>query len=60
MKLDNDQLTEVHSVGGHQTYSVSPAAYGELTHCGPLVLFRVVQEHVVSVGGASLATCRAS
>ena len=62
MKLGNDQLTaEVRSVGGHQTHAVVAAASGEMTHYGPLVLFRVVQEHLVSVGPvASVATCSAS
>ena len=61
-KLDNDQLTaEVHRVGGHQTHGVFAAGCGHVTHCGPLVLFRVVQEHLVSVGPvASVATCSAS
>ena len=58
-KLDNDQLTaEVHRVGGHQTHGVFGAGCGHVTHCGPLVLLRVVQEHLVSVG-ASRATCSA-
>ena len=61
-KLDNDQLTaEVHRVGGHQTHGVFAAGCGHVTHCGPLVLLRVVQEHLVSVGPvASVATCSAS
>ena len=61
-KSDDDQLTaEVHRVGGHQTHGVFGAGCGHVTHCGPLVLFRVVQEHLVSPGGsASVATCRAS
>ena len=64
-KLDNDQLTaEVHRVGGHQTHGVFAAGCGHVTHCGPLVLFRVVQEHLVSVGASvangSVATCSAS
>ena len=61
-KLDNDQLTaEVHRVGGHQTHGVFAAGCGEMTHCGPLVIFRVVQEHLVSRGAnASRATCSAS
>ena len=61
-KLDNDQLTaEVRNVGGHQTHGVFVAGSGEMTHCGPLVLLRVVQEHLVSIGvGASVATCRVS
>ena len=59
-KLDNDQLTaEVHRVGGHQTHGVFAAGCGHVTHCGPLVLLRVVQEHLVSPG-AIKATCRAS
>ena len=60
-KLDNDQLTaEVRNVGGHQTHAVVAAGCGHVTHCGPLVLLRVVQEHLVSIGGASVATYRAS
>ena len=49
----------VHCVGGHQTHAVVSAGCGEMTHCGPLVLFRVVLEHVVSIGGASPTTCSA-
>ena len=46
-KLDNDQLTaEVRRVGGHQTHAVLAAGCGEMTHCGPLVIFRVVDNHV--------------
>ena len=54
--------TEVHSVGGHKTHAMVAPFFGEMTHCGPLVLFRVVQEHLVSVGAivASVATCSAS
>ena len=61
-KLDNDQITaEVRSVGGHQTHAVTLTGCGHVTHCGPLVIFRVVQEHLVSVGPvASVATCSAS
>ena len=48
-ELNKDQLTaEVRSVGGHQTHGVFAAGCGEMTHCSPLVLFRVVQEHLVS------------
>ena len=62
-KLDNDQLTaEFRNVGGHQTHAVVIAGCGEMTHRAPLVLCRVVQEHLVSVGAivASVATCSAS
>ena len=48
----------VRSVGGHQTHAVTAAGCGEMTHCGPLVLCRVVQEHLVNSSGASPATCR--
>ena len=49
-KLDNDQLdAEVHNVGEHQTHSVFIACCREMTHCGPLVLLRVVQEHLTPV-----------
>ena len=55
-KLDNDQLTaEVRNVGRHQTHAVVAACCGEITHCGPLVLIRVVQENLVSKGA-----CRVS
>ena len=50
----------VHRVAGHQTHAMPAAGCGEMTHCGPLVLFRVVQEHLVIIGGAVVATCRAS
>ena len=60
-KLDNDQLTaEVHRVGGHQTHAVTVAGCGEMTHCGPLVLFRVVDNHVSKVVTIIItATCSA-
>ena len=53
---------EVRSAAGHQTHGVPPAGFGHVTHCGPLVLLRVVQEHLVIVGAivASVATCSAS
>ena len=55
---------EVRSAAGHQTHAMPAAGCGEMTHCGPLVLFRVVQEHLVSVGASvangSVATCSAS
>ena len=44
---------EVHRAAGHETHGVVEAGLGEMTHCGPLVLIRVVQEHLVT-------TCRAS
>ena len=50
---------EVRSAARHQTHAVPAAGCGEMTHCGPLVLFRVVLEHVVSIGGASPTTCSA-
>ena len=54
----------VHRVGGHQTHAVFLAGCGEMTHCGPLVLLRVVQEHLVRRTGdrmtvGTVATCRA-
>ena len=51
---------EVRSAAGHQTHAMPAAGCGEMTHCGPLVLFRVVQENLVSVGGAIMATCKVS
>ena len=61
LKLGNDQLTaEVRSVGGHQTHAVVAAASGEMTHCGPLVLLRVVDNHVSKVVTTIMATCRVS
>ena len=55
---------EVHRAARNQTHGVVASGYGEMTHCGPLVLFRVVQEHLVSVGASvangSVATCSAS
>ena len=36
----------VHRVAGHQTHAMPAAGCGEMTHCGPLVLFRVVDNHV--------------
>ena len=36
----------VHRVGGHQTHAVPGAAENEMIHCGPRVLFRVVDNHV--------------
>ena len=57
-KLDNDQLTaEVRNVGGHQTHSVVVAGCGEMTHCGPLIILRVVDSHVSKVV-TIVATCR--
>ena len=40
---------EVSSVGRHQTHAVERAGCGEMAHCGPLVLVRVVHEHLVIV-----------
>ena len=59
-KLDNDQLTaEVRNVGGHQTHAMTVSGCGEMTHCGPLVLLRVVDSHV-SKEVTIVATCSAS
>lgn len=44
----SESEAEVHRVAGNQTHAVVGASYGEMTHCSPLVLFRVVQEHLVS------------
>ena len=43
---------EVDRAARNQTHGVVASAYGEMTHCGPLVLFRVVQEHLVSAGAS--------
>ena len=51
--------TEVHSFGGHQTHAVVGPGFGEMAHCGPLVLFRVVDNHV-SKPLLSKASCGAS
>ena len=52
---------EVCNVAGHQTHAVFAAAHGHLTHCGPLVIFRVVHEHLVTITARwPLATCSAS
>ena len=51
---------EVRSAAGHQTHAMPASGCGEMTHCGPLVLFGVVLEHVVSIGGASPTTCSAT
>ena len=51
---------EVRSAAGHQTHGVVDAGCGEMTHCGPLVLFRVVQEHLVSHSIVIATTCRTS
>ena len=40
-------------------HAVPGAGCGHATHCGPLVLFRVVQENLVS-RVSSMATCSAS
>ena len=47
---------EVHRAARNQAHAVVAAGCGEMTHCGPLVLFRVVQENLVSPG-VSVATC---
>ena len=44
---------EVHRAAGNQTHAVVEAGLGEMTHCGPLVLIRVVQEHLVTTYRAS-------
>ena len=52
---------EVRSAAGHQTHGVVDAGCGEMTHCGPLVLFRVVDNHVSNVVVTTgTATCSAS
>ena len=51
---------EVRSAAGHQTHGVVGAGCGEMTHCSPLVLFRVVQEHLVSTSIVIATTCRTS
>ena len=38
---------EVHRAARNQTHAVEVAGCGEMTHRAPLVLFRVVQEHLV-------------
>ena len=43
----------------HQTHAVVVMGCGHMTHCGPLVLFRVVDNHV-SKEVTIVATCRAS
>ena len=63
-----DSEAMVRNVGGHQTHAVVIAAgCGEMTHCGPLILLRVVQEYLVfiyigvtKVVSTITATCRAS
>ena len=52
--------TEVHSFGGHQTHAVVGPGFGEMTHCGPLVLFRVVDKHVCKPALSIMASCSAS
>ena len=53
-------VAEVCSVGGHQTHAVVVAGYGHVTHCSPLVLFRVVDNHVSKVVTIIItATCSA-
>ena len=55
--------TKVHRVPGHQTHSMIIAGCRKMTHCGPLILFRVVElYHVTSfaTGWVIPATCRAS
>ena len=52
--------TKVHCVPGHQTHSMIVAACREMTHCGPLVIFRVVDKHVTKVVSIVVATCSAS
>ena len=49
----SESEAEVHRVAGNQTHAVVGASYGEMTHCSPLVLFRVVQEHIVTTYRAS-------
>lgn len=56
----SESEAEVHRVAGNQTHAVVGASYGEMTHCSPLVLFRVVQEHLVSTNIVIATTCRTS
>ena len=37
---------EIHCVARCQTHGVIVAALGEMTHCGPRVIFRVIHNHV--------------
>ena len=47
---------ELYCVARHQTHVMVTAGCGEMTHCSPLVLFRVVHEHLV-VSRRRIATC---
>ena len=49
----------VRRVAGHQTHAVCVSGFGEMTHCSPLVLFRVVDKHVSKFPPGRLATCSA-
>ena len=52
---------EVRSAAGHQTHGVVGAGCGEMTHCSPLVLFRVVKKHLILIKPAITgATCSTS
>ena len=51
---------EVRSAARHQTHAVPAAGCGEMTHCGPLVLLRVVDNHVTKVVSIVVSTCSAS
>ena len=50
----------VHHVARHQTHAMIIAACGHVTHCGPLIIFRVVDSHVSKVVIATPATCSGS
>ena len=52
----------VHCIARHQTHAVTVAGSGEMTHCGPLVIFRVVQENLVMIRARAsvVATCSVS
>ena len=53
---------EVRSAARHQTHAVPAAGCGEMTHCSPHVIFRVVDNHVsfVTIYSITIATCSAS
>ena len=51
---------ELYCVARHQTHVMVTAGCGEMTHCSPLVLFRVVKKHLIlmkpAVTGATCST----
>ena len=49
LNMANLSNAVVHHVAGHQAHGVIKAAYGQSTHCSPLVLFRVVHEHILNM-----------